>query len=241
MNIANRFDLPVVEDAAQALLAEYKGRHAGTLGHLGTISFHQTKNVTCGEGGALLINDSRFIGTAEVIWEKGTNKLDYDRGNVERYSWVGLGSSCLPSEITAAVLYAQLGQARQTTAARVKLWNRYLERLAAAGLTCLPVPPPESVQHNGHIFHVMADTQAHADQVIRAMAAQRIGVSRHYTPLHQSPAGQKYGRMPFSPLDATEDASARLLRLPLWPQLTDEDQDSVVTALIAAFMHGRSV
>lgn len=228
MAIANEYGLRVVEDAAQGLMASVQGKPLGGIAHLGAISFHETKNVVSGEGGALLVNDAELISRAEILWEKGTNRSQFLRGQVDKYTWVDLGSSFLPSEITAAVLRAQLEAAEDITAARLRQWNRYFEAfgdLDAAGLLRLPAIPGECV-HNGHIFPLLLKDEGERNRVLAHMNARGIQATFHYVPLHSSPAGMKYGRTAGA-MTQTDDISSRLLRLPLLP-MSDADQDLII-------------
>ena len=240
MTIAQRHNLRVVEDAAQALLATYKNRHLGTLGPLGCVSFHETKNLLSGEGGALLINEERFAARAEIIREKGTNRSQFFRGEVDKYTWVDLGSSYLPSELAAAFLAAQLAQADAVTARRRAIWERYyagLRGLAAAGLIELPRHDYRDRAANGHLFYVLTDRLATRSALAAHLKARDILAVFHYVPLHSSPAGKKYGRS-HGALTVTQDISDRLLRLPLYFSMSDADVDSVIDA-IDEFFRGR--
>ena len=233
MALAKRHDLLVVEDAAQALLATYKGRNLGTIGHLGCISFHETKNLISGEGGALLVNDDRFMERAEVIREKGTNRSRFLRGEVDKYTWVDLGSSYLPSELVAAFLAAQLTQADAVTARRRAVWQRYYEglsALAASGLIELPHGNYSDRQANGHLFHILADTLTARMALAAHLKAQGISSVSHYVPLHSSPAGRKWGRAG-SVMTVTDDVTDRLLRLPIYFDISDDQVDAVINAV----------
>lgn len=227
--IAQRRDLAVLEDAAQGLLAFYKGRALGTLGCLGALSFHETKNIVSGEGGALLINQSRFADRAEIIREKGTNRRQFLRGQVDKYTWVDIGSSYLPSEFNAAVLLAQLEQAPAMTRERLAIWTRYHEAFAsleAKGHVRRPIVPAEC-QHNGHIYYLLAGSLKERTELIAHLKNQGIGAPFHYVPLHSTPAGRKFGRT-HGDLTQTETYSERLLRLPLWFGLSQADQMRVI-------------
>lgn len=223
LEFALRHDLLVIEDAAQGMLATYKGRHLGTLGNLSALSFHETKNIISGEGGALLINDPRHNERAEIIWEKGTNRAQYFRGEVDKYTWVDIGSSFLPSEITAAFLLAQLQEAEQITAQRVRVWNRYhalLSRLGRDGQISLPHVPGDCV-HNGHIFYFLAPSLKTRAHVLEQLKQAGIHAVFHYVPLHDTPTGRHYGRAAGS-MDVTESVANRIVRLPIWPDLMDD-------------------
>jgi len=233
MTIAQRRNLLVVEDAAQALLATYKGRNLGTIGQLGCVSFHETKNILSGEGGALLVNDERFVERAEIVREKGTNRSRFLRGEVDKYTWVDLGSSFLPSELAAAFLEAQLAHADQVIARRRAIWARYrtgLSELAASGALALPPEPPADCVPNGHIFYVMTDTLATRMALAAHLKARDMLSVSHYVPLHSSPAGRKWGRTS-GELKVTDAVGERLLRLPLYFALTDAQVDDVIDAV----------
>ena len=237
MALAKRHKLLVVEDAAQALLATYKGRNLGSIGHLGCISFHETKNLVSGEGGALLINDERFAERAEVIREKGTNRSRFLRGEVDKYTWVDLGSSYLPSELVAAFLEAQLAQADAVTVRRCAVWQRYYEglsALAASGSIELPHGDYSDRQANGHLFHILADTLATRMALAVHLKAQQISTVSHYVPLHSSPAGGKWGRAG-SAMTVTDNISDRLLRLPIYFGISDAQVDVVIEAVHGFF------
>ena len=241
MTIAQRHRLLVVEDAAQALLATYKNRNLGTIGELGCISFHETKNLISGEGGALLINDERFAGRAEIVREKGTNRSRFLRGEVDKYTWVDLGSSYLPSELVAAFLDAQLAHADQVIARRRAIWQRYhagLTELAASGALELPRDSYPDRVPNGHIFYVLADTLATRMALAQHLKTHDMLSVSHYVPLHSSPGGQKWGRAS-GEFKVTDDISDRLLRLPIYFGITDAQVDSVIAAVKEFFAHRR--
>jgi dTDP-4-amino-4,6-dideoxygalactose transaminase len=240
MALARKRGLLMVEDAAQGMLAEYKGRKLGAIGHLGCLSFHETKNVISGEGGALLVNDERLIARAEVIREKGTNRAQFFRGEVDKYSWVDIGSSYLPSELVGAFLWAQLEQAESINAKRVRLCAAYrqgLEPLAARGAFALPQREPPGVTGNGHMFYILLKDLATRSQLIAHLKARGIHSVFHYVPLHSAPAGRKFGRAAGS-MAVTDDVSERLLRLPLYFELTESEVAGIVAA-IAEFFDGR--
>jgi dTDP-4-amino-4,6-dideoxygalactose transaminase len=225
LEIAGRHDVLVVEDAAQGVNATYKGRYLGTIGHLGTYSFHETKNFISGEGGALLVNDEDFEERAEVIREKGTNRSKFFRGQVDKYTWVDIGSSYLPSEIVAAFLYAQLEEAETITSVRWDVFRRYQELfdpLIQAGRVRVPSCPPECV-HNAHLYCMILPTEEMRDGLIRHLKAKEILAVFHYVPLHTSPMGRQIGYAE-DDLSVTEDLSARLVRLPCYFGLTPEEQ-----------------
>ena len=232
MDIAGRYDLLVIEDAAQSLLSTYRDRYLGTIGHLGCLSFHETKNIISGEGGALLINDKRFIERSEIIWEKGTNRSQFFRGEVDKYTWVDMGSSFLPSELVAAFLYAQMENAEKIIAVRRRLFQKYYQLLSPLkdkGKIGLPY-----VEHgdasNGHIFYIITRSLDERTRLIKYLAEKGIIAVFHYVPLHSSPAGMKYGRTSGN-MDVTKDLSNRLLRLPMYYELEDKEINSVVEAL----------
>ncbi len=229
MAIAARHQLAVVEDAAQGLLSEYKGRPLGTFGSLAAISFHETKNVIAGEGGALVVNDPIFAERAEVLWEKGTDRSRFFRGEVDKYTWVDIGSSYLPGELTAAFLWAQLERAREMTNARLVLWQEYAAACAPAeALGVTTAPPCVDCVHNAHMFYVLLPKSVERGAVLDGLKRRGIHAVFHYVPLHSSPAGLRYGR-PAGSMAVTDDVSARLIRLPLWVGM-----DTGVPAGIAA-------
>ena len=230
MDIARRHKLLVVEDAAQAMLSTYKGRALGTIGHFGCLSFHETKNIISGEGGALLVNDERYIGRAEIVREKGTNRSQFFRGEVDKYTWVDIGSSYLPSELVSAFLYAQLEHADEITAKRRHICTSYTSQLASLqqeGRLRLPCFDGDS---NGHMFYIILDSLDTRTQMIAQLKAQGIHPVFHYVPLHSSPAGRKYGRTGGA-MTVTDDLSARLLRLPLHYAMSDADIERVSAAI----------
>jgi dTDP-4-amino-4,6-dideoxygalactose transaminase len=217
MSIARKHGLKVVEDAAQGILSSYRGTPLGSIGDMGALSFHETKNVISGEGGALLVNDAGLVERAEVIREKGTNRSRFFRGQVDKYTWVDIGSSYLPSELIAAFLAAQLEHASQITDQRLNIWNDYHDwasPLEQAGLVRRPVVPDECV-HNAHMYYLLLRDLETRMRFIDAMKNAGIGTVFHYIPLHSSPAGMKYGRSVGS-LPHTIAASDRLVRLPVW-------------------------
>lgn len=232
MEIANRYKLLVIEDAAQGVLANYKGRALGSIGDLGCFSFHETKNIISGEGGALLVNNPGLLDRAEVIREKGTNRSRFFLGQVDKYTWVDIGSSYLPGEITAAFLWAQMQEADAITAQRVDIWNRYhdaFQRLEKLGRIRRPVVPVDC-NHNGHMYYLLLQNLEERTEFIGAMSQQDINCVFHYVPLHSSPAGQRYGRVNGS-LDTTNIQSERLVRLPMFFELSDAQQERVVDAV----------
>ena len=229
-------NIVVIEDAAQAYLSSSRlwGREAmaGNIGNLATFSFHHTKNIRCGEGGALICGASGFSPRAEIIRDKGTDRAAFMRGEIPRYTWVDLGGSHTPSEFQAAVLLAQLENAEAITARRVALWNLYhtsLQHLEHRSFITRPTVPAHC-RHNGHIYRVMLPTNAARDRVLAALRAEGIGASFHYVPLHSAPAGRRYGRLG-SAMTVTDDAAARLLRLPLTHATTEAEVERVVERL----------
>jgi dTDP-4-amino-4,6-dideoxygalactose transaminase len=232
VHLASSRDLLVVEDAAQALMGAYRGRPLGSFGGLAAISFHETKNVHSGEGGALLINDPAFVDRAEIIQEKGTNRRRFFRGQVDKYSWVDVGSSYAPSEINAAFLWAQLERADAITASRLQLWRRYhdgLEDLEQRDRLRRPTVPHEST-NNAHMYYVLLRSLGERSSVISKLDRAGVKAVFHYVPLHSSDAGRRWGRA-VGRLEVTEDISDRLLRLPLWPDMRCEDVDRVVSVI----------
>lgn len=234
MEIASRHNLFVVEDAAQGFDASYKGKALGTIGHLGAFSFHETKNITSGgEGGLLLINDERFMHRAEIIREKGTNRSQFFRGMVDKYSWVDIGSSYLPCELQAAYLWGQLEMAEQIQDARKKNWKHYYEiltPLAKQGLIELPFIP-EGCEHNAHMFYLKVKDLETRTALLERFKELSIGAVFHYIPLHSAPAGLKFGRFEGSDVYTTKE-SERLLRLPLYYGLTCKEIEEVCDVLI---------
>ena len=231
MAIAGRHDLLVIEDAAQAVNSTYGDRYLGTIGHLGCYSFHETKNFICGEGGALVINDPRFLERAEIIREKGTNRSKFFRGEVDKYTWVDVGSSYLPSELIAAFLYAQLEMADKITTQRHAIHHRYalgLQPLAEAG--DLRLQAAAAREHNAHMFYIIVNSGAVRAQLIAHLKQQGIHAVFHYVPLHTSPMGRHFGYKP-GDLPVTEDLSERLLRLPCYYELSEHDQDRIIAAI----------
>ena len=232
MDIAHRHGLRVVEDAAQGVMASYKGRALGSIGDFGAFSFHETKNVISGEGGALLVNDPALALRAEVIREKGTDRSRFFRGEVDKYTWQEVGSSFLPGELTAAFLWAQLEEAQNITAQRLVSWERYdalLAPLEAKGVLRRPVIP-DGCKHNAHMYYVLLALEIDRQAVLSELKRNEILSVFHYVPLHSSPAGQRYGRVCGS-LDVTNRQSERLVRLPLWVGLTAAQQERVVSVI----------
>lgn len=232
MAIAGRHKLRVVEDAAQGVMSTYKGRALGGIGDLGCYSFHETKNVISGEGGALLVNDPELIQQAEIIREKGTDRSRFFRGEVDKYTWQAVGSSFLPGELIAAFLWAQFEEADSITRERLTAWGRYhemLEPLEARELLRRPIIPAEC-EHNAHMYYILLAPEIGRQQVLDTLKAEGIGAVFHYVPLHSSPAGKRYGRA-FGALDVTRKQAERLVRLPLWFGLSADLQEQVVDVL----------
>jgi dTDP-4-amino-4,6-dideoxygalactose transaminase len=233
MAIAERHGLLVIEDAAQGIMSTYKGRPVGSIGHLGALSFHETKNIISGEGGALLVNDPRFAEQAEIIREKGTNRSLFFRGQVDKYTWVDFGSSYLPSELIAAFLWAQMEEADTITQRRLDIWNAYHESFEASeaeGKIRRPVVP-SACTHNAHMYYLVLPDLDKRTAFIAALRREGIGTVFHYVPLDSSPMGEKYGRKSGA-LTQTKLLSDRLVRLPLWLGL-EEYQSEVIRHVIA--------
>lgn len=236
MDIAKRHNLVVIEDAAQGVMSSYKGKALGTIGDYGCFSFHETKNYSMGEGGALLIQDPEMIEAAEIIREKGTNRSKFFRGQIDKYTWVNYGSSYLPSDMNAAYLYAQLEMADDINNARLHTWNRYyegLKELQEAGKIELPVIP-EGCVHNAHMFYIKAMDLEERTALISYLKANQILAVFHYIPLHSAPAGLKYGRFHGEDVYTTKE-SERLCRLPLYYGLTDEQVDYIISKVKAFY------
>lgn len=228
MEIARKYHLYVIEDAAQGVMSSYKGRALGTIGDFGCFSFHETKNYSMGEGGALLIRDRKYVEDAEIIREKGTNRSKFYRGQIDKYTWVNYGSSYLPSDMNAAYLYAQLELADQINESRLACWNRYYENLkplAEEGYIELPVVP-EGCVHNAHMFYIKAKDIEERSELISFLKTREVMSVFHYIPLHTAPAGQKFGRFHGEDRYTTKE-SERLMRLPMYYGLTIEQVDYI--------------
>ena len=239
LDIAKRHDLAVVEDAAQGIMATYKGRALGAIGDFGCYSFHETKNYSMGEGGALLIRDEAYVEKAEIFREKGTDRSKYYRGQVDKYRWQDYGSSYLPSDMNAAYLYAQLEMADEINETRKARWEQYktlLTPLAEAGRITLPFIPDECV-HNAHMFYIKAKDMEERTALIDHLKSREILSVFHYVPLHSAPAGVKYGRFHGEDRYTTSE-SDRLLRLPMYYKLT-EDEVTYICDQVAAFYENR--
>ena len=235
MKIAKKHKLKVIEDSAQAIESKYKGKYLGTFGDFGCLSFHDTKNITCGEGGALFINskDTRIIEEAEIIREKGTNRSKFFRGLIDKYTWVDVGSSYLPSDLLAAYLYAQLERIDQIISQRKKAYEYYRNKLAPYAKKKLFQLPTitKGATHNAHIFYILLPTAKKRDEVLSHLRKNGIGASFHYIPLHSSPQGIKAGGNPRA-LPITTSISSRLLRLPLFTDISHKEQDYVINQLL---------
>lgn len=239
MDIANHHNLLVVEDAAQALLSTHKNRPLGTIGHLGCLSFHETKNIISGEGGALLINDVRFAERAEIVWEKGTNRAEFSRGKIDKYTWVDIGSSYLPSELVGAFLLAQLEEAQKIISARRRMFDLYyslLLPLEQNGRIRLPLISNDC-NSNAHIFYIITGSMNEREDLIEYLKGHGVLPVFHYVPLHSSPAGRRYGRVN-GKMSVTDDVCDKILRLPLFHEITESQLGRVVD-LINEFYSGR--
>ncbi|MCI7302391.1 MAG: dTDP-4-amino-4,6-dideoxygalactose transaminase [Clostridiales Family XIII bacterium] len=237
MKIASKYKLLVIEDAAQGVMARYKGRALGSIGDLGCYSFHETKNYSMGEGGALLIRDEKNIEQAEIIREKGTDRKRFIRGQVDKYTWVSKGSSFLPSDMNAAYLYAQLEEADKINNCRLENWNLYYEALLPLhnkGNLELPVIPNEC-EHNAHMFYIKVKDINERKRLIEYLRRNEITAVFHYIPLHSSPAGQRYGIFYGNDTYTTKE-SERLLRLPLWYGITEPEIQQIVSHIYNFFL-----
>lgn len=232
MALAEKYNLVVIEDAAHGILAADKGRELGSIGHLGCLSFHETKNIISGEGGALLVNDERFVQRAEIIREKGTNRSAFFRGEVDKYTWVDVGSSYLPSELIAAFLWAQMEEAESITERRLAIWQTYHDALAeleAAGMVRRPVIT-EGMTHNAHMYYLLLPDLETRTAFIAQLKAAGIHTVFHYVPLHNAPAAQQLSRTS-GDLAVTQSISERLVRLPLWIGV-EEHQEHIIDTVI---------
>jgi dTDP-4-amino-4,6-dideoxygalactose transaminase len=238
MSIAEKYNLVVIEDAAQSIDSYYKGRPLGSIGHLATFSFHETKNVISGEGGLLVVNDPDYMERAEIIWEKGTNRAAFMRGEIQKYNWVDVGSSFLPSEIVAAFLYAQLEQLDRIQKQRKKIWKKYhseLAQLEDLAVVKLPVVP-EYATVNGHMFFIQTQTKAERDNAIEFLNLHGVMSVFHYLPLHLSPFYKKYY---FGPeLKEATRHSETILRLPFYYELTEAVQNQIINTVLNCFSKG---
>lgn len=230
--IAKRHGLRIVEDAAQAIMATYRGTPLGAIGNLGSFSFHETKNIMSGEGGALLVNDPSLAQRAEIIREKGTDRGRFFRGEVDKYTWQDVGSSLLPSDLTAAFLWAQLEDAEHITRERLAVWDKYhamLAPLEQRGLLRRPIVPGHC-RHNGHLYYVLLPAGTDRGTILRKLREAEIYAVFHYVPLHSSPAGMRFGRTD-GDLQRTTDLSERLVRLPFWIGLQEAQQQRICDTL----------
>ena len=232
MDIAHRHNLLVVEDAAQGVMSSYKGKALGAIGHIGCYSFHETKNYSMGEGGAILINDPKLVERAEIVREKGTNRSNFLRGQVDKYTWVDIGSSYLPSELNAAYLYGQLEDAEKINQDRLASWNHYargLKELADSGKIELPVIP-EGCGHNAHMFYIKTKDLEERTALQKYLRDHGIQTAFHYIPLHSAPAGEQFGSF-FGEDKYTTKESERLVRLPMYYKLAPQDCSEVIAAI----------
>lgn len=240
LEIARRHGIKVVEDAAHGVMGRYKGRSLGSIGDFGCYSFHETKNYSMGEGGALLINDPAYIERAEILREKGTNRSKFFRGEIDKYTWVDFGDSYLPSELNAAYLWAQLEQADRINDDRLRSWERYysaLRPLAEAGKIELPTVP-EGCEHNGHLFFIKCRDLTERTALIAFLRERGISAVFHYVPLHSAPAGLKFGRFAGEDVCTTRE-SDRLLRLPMYYGLAEAELDAVIAGVRDFYKHDR--
>ncbi len=246
LSVARKYNLYVVEDAAQGILACYKNIPLGSIGNMGTLSFHETKNIISGEGGAILINDENLIERAEIIREKGTDRSSFFRGEVDKYTWRDKGSSYLPGEIIGAFLFAQLEEARRITQRRLDAWNVYYElfsEIEEGGFLRRPIVPIDC-QHNGHIFYIVLNEKINRNALLTHMKESGVHAVFHYVPLHSSPGGLKYGKVSGS-MEITNNFSERIVRLPLWIGITPEEQIKVYKVIqkfidINGFNHNKT-
>ena len=233
--IARKRSIKVIEDAAQAVMARYKGQPLGGIGDLGAFSFHETKNIISGEGGALLVNQEEYAAQAEIIREKGTDRSRFFRGEVDKYTWQSVGSSYLPGDLIAAFLLAQLEQAEKITEQRRHIWQKYYqltESLEVDGLLTRP-NIPANCEHNAHMFYVLLNKGINRKGVIEEMKSKGIHAIFHYVPLHSSPAGERYGKV-HGDMEHTDALSKSIVRLPLWVGMHAAEQDRVIQALDVA-------
>lgn len=236
MALANQYRLLVIEDAAQGLLATFKGRALGTWGHMAAFSFHETKNVVCGEGGCLVINEPSLIQRAEIVRDKGTNRQQFINGQIDKYTWQDKGSSYLLSELSAAFLLSQLEEARLITSKRLAIWRQYhtkLERLEKDGHLKRMIVPTDA-EHNGHIYYLILKNETAKIALLSYLKNYGIQCTSHYVPLHSSPAGLKYGRAVGS-MKITSDHSSRLLRLPMFADLLPDQAGLIIEKIYAFF------
>jgi dTDP-4-amino-4,6-dideoxygalactose transaminase len=236
-DVAGRDGLVVLEDAAQAILCSYEERPLGSFGAASALSFHETKNVIAGEGGALVVNDPAWVERAEILQEKGTNRSRFFRGEIDKYTWVDIGSSFLMSEISAAFLWAQIERARAITRRRLEIWDAYhqaFEKLEREGAVRRPIVP-DNCAHNAHMYYLLLPTRELRDLVIEVLRERGAQAVFHYVPLHSAPAGRRFGRAA-GDLAATDAASEQLVRLPLWPDMDDGQVARVIDGVVDAVM-----
>jgi dTDP-4-amino-4,6-dideoxygalactose transaminase len=230
MKIAEKYNLSVIEDAALGIMSSYRGRKVGSIGHMAALSFHETKNIVSGEGGALLISDSKFIERSEIIWEKGTNRSQFFRGEVDKYTWVDIGSSFLPSELIAAFLWGQLERSQEILKRRLKIWQKYHDaffELESKGMVRRPMIPEHS-EHNAHMYYLLLPNMDIRSKFIKGLKQRGIMAVFHYVPLHSSPAGRKFCRVN-GEMKNSNEMSERLVRLPLWLGMEDHMTELVDT------------
>ena len=236
MEIARRHNLIVIEDAAQALGSFYKGKPLGTIGDMGCFSFHETKNVICGEGGSIIINNEKYVERAEILREKGTNRSKFFRGEVDKYTWVDIGSSYLPSDMVAAYLYSQLENMDKINKRRIDIWNSYNDFFEKYERIIKRPCIPEGVIHNGHMYYILFNDLYTRTNFIKFLKEKGISTVFHYVPLHSSPAGRKFGRYVGS-MVVTDRISETLVRLPLFYSLSEEELD-YIKLCVKEFMQG---
>tara|TARA_B100000900_G_scaffold331392_1_gene292084 strand:- start:910 stop:2046 length:1137 start_codon:yes stop_codon:yes gene_type:complete len=227
IELANQYSLLVIEDSAQAMCSTYKGKHCGTIGDFGAISFHATKNINCGEGGAVLINKNpKLFERAEIIREKGTNRSNFIKGKINKYTWVDIGSSYVNSELNSAYLLAQLQNAKKITSKRMKIWNKYhTEFLELEKKECFKRPSiPNDCSHNAHIYYILTKSKIERTNLINFLLEKNIEATFHYLPLHLSKLAKKFFQKKISKLLNTISVSERIVRLPLWPHMTYENE-----------------
>lgn len=232
LSIADKYHLYVIEDAAQAILSTYKGQPLGSMGHLAALSFHETKNIIAGEGGALLINDEKFIERAEIIREKGTDRSRFFRGTVDKYTWLDMGSSYLPSEVTAAFLWAQMERAEEITNNRMQIWQNYHKALQALEEKALLRRPilPTTCHYNAHMYYILVNSLTTRNHILTEMQKKNIDAISHYVPLHTSPCGKKIARTQ-DKLFFTESLAEKLIRLPMFIGLDPKMIEMIVAAI----------
>ncbi len=234
MKVAEKYNLFVIEDAAQSFNSFYKTRPLGGIGHLGCMSFHETKNIQCGEGGMLIINDNRFVERSEIIWEKGTNRAKFFRGEINKYGWVDTGSSFLPSELNAAFLFAQLEMSEIIQDKRLKIWNKYFNEFKKLKLPDFDLPLiPEYASQNGHLFYIVLKNKVRQQKLINFLREKDIYAAFHYLPLHQSEFYKK--RHDGRKLNYCDKFSDCLVRLPLFFELTDKQQSYIISTVVDFF------